>query len=146
VGDGVEAENLRSQAERLCLMDLVSFVGYQPNVSAWLETFDVFCLPSLSETLSLSLIEASRAGVAIVASRAGGIVEVVRDEQEALLVPPADEQALAQAIIRLAKDGVLRQALGVNARRRFEAEFTEARMRRQIADWLLSFDRRGMRS
>jgi glycosyltransferase involved in cell wall biosynthesis len=142
VGDGPEKQRLCMQASDLLLTERVTFVGYQANVADWLESFDVFCLPSLSETLSLSLIEALRAGLASVASKVGGIVEVVRNEQEALLVPPANAHALANALLRLARETSLRCALGLNARKRFEEEFTEDRMKRQLADWLLSFDRK----
>ena len=139
VGEGPEKERLCELTRRLGLSGNVSFVGYQTNVSEWLEAMDVFCLPSLSETLSLGLLEALRAGKAIVATHVGGIIEAVKDEQEALLVPPEQAPALATAILRLADDATLRGELGANARKRFEGEFTESRMRRQLADWLLSF-------
>jgi glycosyltransferase involved in cell wall biosynthesis len=139
LGDGPELESLKSVTARLGLQDTVCFMGAQNNIPEWLEVIDIFALPSLFEYHSIGLLEAMRAGKAIVATNVGGNPESVRDGQEALLVPPADAKALANALVRLAGDANLRHRLGNAARKRFEAEFTEETMKRHLADWLLSF-------
>ena len=142
LGSGPSEEGLQKKTAELSLQDRVSFLGYQSNIPGWLKVFDIFVLPSHSENHSLGLLEAMRAGLPIVATDVGGNGESVRDRQEALLVPPREPEALAKAIRELASDPELRARLGQNARKRFLAEFTEARMCRNLADWLLRFDRK----
>jgi glycosyltransferase involved in cell wall biosynthesis len=139
LGDGPSRNNLELLARQLGLSDSVTFSGLQSNVPEWLAKFDLFVLPSLSEAHSVGLLEAMRAGLPIVATDVGGNGESVRDGQEALLVPPADAQALAAAIRTLSADVSLRGRLARAARLRYEKEFTEVVMRRRLSDWLLEF-------
>jgi glycosyltransferase involved in cell wall biosynthesis len=139
LGEGPLRETLRSRAASLGIADFVWFVGPQTNVPEWLHAMDVFALPSLFECHSIALLEAMRAGRAIVATNVGGTPETVRDNVEALLVPPADSKALAEKLAVLAGDQRLRERLGNAARERFDAEFTEDIMKRKLADWLLGF-------
>ncbi|MBX5468682.1 MAG: glycosyltransferase family 4 protein [Thermoleophilaceae bacterium] len=81
---------------------------------------DVFVLPSLSEGLPMALLEAMALGKAVVATRAGGVPEVVSDGVDGLLVEPGDPAALAAAVARLASDPELRRRLGEGARQRAE--------------------------
>ena len=141
LGKGLCEDLLKKQTIQLNLSNKVSFLGYQSNVSDWLQVFDIFMLPSHAEYHSIALLEAMRAGLPIVATDVGGNGESVRDRQEALLVPPREPEALAKAIRELASDPELRAKLGQNARKRFLAEFTEAQMCRNLADWLLRFDK-----
>lgn len=80
----------------------------------------VFVMPSISEGMPIALLEAMAYGRAIVASAVGGIPDVVSDDVEALLVPPADPNALAAAVTRLVRSDELRQSLGDAARKRIE--------------------------
>ncbi len=140
IGDGPLEEDLRRQVAALGLGDVVHFAGYQADVETRLAAWDIFALPSLSEAHSVSLLEAMRAGKAIIATNVGGNPESVRDGVEALLVPAADAKALADGLARLACDKTLRERLGNAARKRFEADFTEEVMKRKLADWLLRFE------
>lgn len=140
IGDGPLKSTLMRRSYERQIEKYVYFAGFQTNVAEWLETMDIFALPSLSEAHSISLLEAMRAGTAIVASDVGGNPESVRNEREALLVPPANASALACALSRLANDSILRTRLGNAARERYEAEFTETVMKRRLVDWLLRFD------
>lgn len=81
---------------------------------------DVFVMPSRSEGLPMALLEAMGYGLAVAATRAGGIPEALEDGEEGILVAPEDPQALAAAIDRLAGDAGLRRRLGAAARRRAE--------------------------
>jgi glycosyltransferase involved in cell wall biosynthesis len=89
---------------------------------------DVFVFPSILEGLGTSLFDAMAAGAPIVASRAGGIPEIVRDSETGLLVPPREPAALAQAVVRVLNDSSLAQRLAQAARRYVLAEGTHDRM------------------
>jgi glycosyltransferase involved in cell wall biosynthesis len=127
-GVGPLERELREQAERLGVADAVRFLGFVPEVLAALASLDVFAFPSLAEGLGTSALDAMALGVPVVASRAGGIPEVVEDRVTGLLVPPGDAPALAAAIEAcLADPGAARDRAGA-ARARVEQEFTAERM------------------
>ncbi len=142
VGWGTQEEILKQLSIQIGISENTLFVGFQDNVDDWLEIFDIFVLPSLSEYHSIALLEAMRAGKGIVATSVGGNPESVRHEKHALVVPPADVTALEDAIIRLVLDSEFRHRLGSNAKQRFFDEFTEERMLKKTAHWLLSFQSR----
>lgn len=98
------------------------------DVGAVLAGFDIFVLPSLWEGLPYAILEAMRAGLAIVSTDVGGIPEAIEDGVTGLLVPPASTEALASAIGRLLDDPGLRERLGRAARERFETDFSLAAM------------------
>jgi glycosyltransferase involved in cell wall biosynthesis len=124
LGGGTLLEDHRRLAKRLGICDVVTVEGFVEDVWPYLRHADVFVLPSLEEgSGSLSLIEALQAGSAVVASRCDGIPEDVEDGESALLVPPGDRRALAQALARLLRDPALRAALSRGARRAFERKF-----------------------
>lgn len=120
IGGGGRASSVEERARELGLGDRVRFQGRIPAAARLYRAFDVFVLSSRTEGTPVSLLEAMDAGVPVVATRVGGVPDVVRDGEEALLVPPEDPEALARAI------------LGV--RRRPE----EARRRARAADRRLS--------
>jgi glycosyltransferase involved in cell wall biosynthesis len=126
VGAGADRDALLALAADLGLPDRVRLPGATDRVPAALAGFDVYCQPSRYEGLGLALIEAMLAGLPCVASRVGGIPEVLGDC--GLLVPPDDPDALADALAVLADDPGLRASLGARARRRARAEFGVARM------------------
>ncbi len=110
-GDGPEREPLEAQARTLGVADRVHFAGFQPDASRRLPLVDCFVLPSVSEGIPFALLEALAAGRPIVATRVGGIPDVVRDGQEALLVPPQDAGAIATAVARVLQDETLANRL-----------------------------------
>ena len=85
---------------------------------------DIFVFPSFHENLPFSLLEAMNAGRAIVATAVGGNVEVVQDGQTGILVPARNPTALTNAILRLAIDGELRNAMGDAGRKRLAIHFS----------------------
>jgi glycogen(starch) synthase len=103
VGDGPERPALEREAGRLGLGDRVRFLGFVPHdrVPAILTHADLLVLPSLYEELGTVLLEAMWAGLPIVASRTGGIPDVIEDGINGLLVPPGDPHTLAGAIDRV---------------------------------------------
>ncbi|PZN11007.1 MAG: glycosyltransferase family 4 protein [Bacillota bacterium] len=114
VGPPVEEdyhEILRERVAALHLEEHVTFAGPLPpaEVAAAMAAADVFVLPSLDEGLGLVVLEALACGVPVVASRVGGIPEIVQDGDFGLLVPPGDVNALAGAIRRVLEDASFRE-------------------------------------
>ncbi len=123
IGSGEEQENLQQLAAQLHISDKIKFLGYRENAGRLIGMFDIFVLPSLSEGFPNVLLEAMMAQVPIVATRVGGVGEVVTDGQEALLVDHSDSGALARAVIQLAENPALRGTLTANALRRAKEQF-----------------------
>jgi len=136
IGDGSQRESLQQLAVALGVDTKVSFMGTRSDIPDCLSAMDIFSLPSLSEAHSIGLLEAMRAGKAIVATDVGGNTESVSHEKEALVVNAGDCNALADALSRMVSDAQLRDKLGEAARKRFNAEFTENAMLEKTARWL----------
>lgn len=131
IGDGPE----RPQAERLTrelrLESRVRFLGTRRDVSECLAAAQLFVLTSNWEGLPRSIIEAQRAGLPVVATRVGGVPELVVHGETGLLVPHGDIAALRAALASLLQAAPLRLRLGESGRRRYEARFTFERMLRE---------------
>jgi glycosyltransferase involved in cell wall biosynthesis len=115
--------SLQAQVEAAGLAQRVSLVGRVDSVQDYLRASDVFVFPSLFEALGLSLLEASACGLPAVASRTGGIVDVVEDGASGRLVEPGSAAALAEALTGLLDDPARRSAWGTRARAIAEARF-----------------------
>ncbi|HHW13847.1 MAG TPA: glycosyltransferase family 4 protein, partial [Firmicutes bacterium] len=132
-GDGPEEASLRDLADRLELAGSVAFLGHRSDVPALLELADAVVLPSRAEGLSLFLLEALAAGRPVVAAAAGGMVEIVSDGENGLLVPVEDPLALAAALRRLLTEDGLARHLAERARQS-GARFTVEGMLQQTLD------------
>ena len=131
VGEGAERPSLQALAAKLGLAGRVQFAGHRDDVPQALREMDVFVLPSTSEGMSNTLLEAMAAGVATVASDAGGNSEIIVSEVSGLLFPSADVAALAAQLGRLIGDPALRGRLARAAAARVKVEFSiEAMIRR----------------
>jgi len=104
------------------------WLGRRDDIPRLLAAADICIQPSRSEGLPLALMEAASAGKAMIAAQVGGVPEVIVTGQNGLLIPPNDADALASAIDRLAHDPALRQRLGHEARKAFDAKFSIERM------------------
>ncbi len=124
VGSGRDEARFRDEAAEA---GNVTLAGQVDNVGDYLAAFDLFAFPSLREGLGSVLLDAMDAGLPVVATRAGGIPDIVEHEVNGLLVPPADADALACAILRLHDDAPLRDRLSAAARET-AARFDAARM------------------
>jgi glycosyltransferase involved in cell wall biosynthesis len=127
-GDGACISALRSLAAELHLGDGVTFLGQTRDVPAVLARAQLFVLSSISEGVSLTLLEAMATGLAVVATKVGGNPEVVVDGETGLLVPPRDPAALAAALLRLRRDTGERTRMGQAGRERVEEHFDVRRM------------------
>ena len=131
VGDGPDRPRLQAQAERLGLGGRAVFHGFVPKeeLQRRLETCDAFVLPAVidakgdTEGLGVVLIEAMSYARPVIASAAGGIVDIVRDGRNGFLVPPGDGPALAGAIGRMMDDPAAARTLGLHGREDAESGF-----------------------
>ena len=124
VGDG----ELRGELEQLCqnlgMEAQVHFTGWREDTPDILALANLFVLPSLGEHFGRVLIEAMAMGKAVVATDAGGVPEIVDHGKTGLLVPPANPEAIADAVLTLLADPARSAQLGAASRRRAEAEFS----------------------
>ncbi|MBI3550341.1 MAG: glycosyltransferase [Elusimicrobia bacterium] len=117
LGFGPLRASLVQSARRFGVLDLWRFPGQTEDVLSHLAAMDVYVQPSRNEGMGRALVQAQSMELPVVASRVCGIPSVVRDGETALLVPPEDPDALAEAMIRLADDEALRRTLGAAGRR-----------------------------
>jgi glycosyltransferase involved in cell wall biosynthesis len=108
--------HLRETADRLRVADHLRFTGYVENLPALLAAFDVIAAPSDNEAFSLALVEAMASGCAVVATRVGGMAEIVQDGVTGLLVERDNAYSLTVALSRLLADKRLREKIGGVAR------------------------------
>lgn len=133
VGDGPERRRLESEAATLQGRARILFAGERPDARSLLPAFDLLAVPSIErEGFGLAALEGMDAGLPVVASRLGGLPEVVEDGRTGLLVPPGDVQALALAIGRLIASPQESRILGAEGRRRVESRFRAASMTRRV--------------
>jgi glycosyltransferase involved in cell wall biosynthesis len=124
-GDGPSRAGLERLADELGLRERIEFLGEvaHDDVPGVLQRLDIFAMPSTWEGFGVSALEASAMELPAVASDIHGIPDVVLDGETGLLVPPADVDALAHAIARLASDAALRRAMGAAGRAYVEREY-----------------------
>jgi sugar transferase (PEP-CTERM/EpsH1 system associated) len=127
-GDGPCREALRQTCAELGLEGHVRFLGQVRDVPGLLARASLFVLSSVSEGISLTLLEAMACGLPLVATRVGGNSEVIADGETGFLVPPQNPPALADALLRLHRDPGLGARLGQAGRSRVEARFDVRRM------------------
>lgn len=129
VGDGPMADTLRAKIKALGLDETVSLVGQVDNPETWLQAMDVFCLPSYAnEGVPQALLQAMACGLPIITTPVGAIQEAVQDGVNALIVPPQNSAAIADALRRLVNDPLLSEQLGGQARTMVSAKFSKIEM------------------
>ena len=128
VGSGPELGTLRERARICGVAHAVAFLGHREDVADRLADADIFVLPSRSEAFPNALLEAMAAGLPVVASAVGGILELVDDGRNGLLVPAGDPRALADRLCRLMAEANLGERLGEQARRHVESRYSFDRM------------------
>jgi len=123
-GEGFLNNQLRAQAARLGLGDIVQFAGYRDDLDSFIGCFDLFVHPASAEGLGVAALKAASAGVPVVGCEAGGMNESVRHGETGLLVPPEDADALHDAIATLIDDDEMRTRMAAAGRERMQNEFS----------------------
>lgn len=124
VGDGPMHEVLAAAARSLGISHAVRFLGHREDVPEVLHESDLFVLPSRTEAFPNGVLEAMAAGLPVVASDVGGIPELITDGENGILVPVADEDALAAAILALMREPERATRLAAAARATIEARYS----------------------
>jgi glycosyltransferase involved in cell wall biosynthesis len=123
-GEGGLRGALQAQIAELRLEDSVFLPGNRTDIDRFLRTADIFVLPSRWEGLPVALLEAMSVGLPVVATHVEGVEEVIQNEEQGLLVPPGNAEALAAALIELIARDEERLRMGEAARRRIEESYT----------------------
>jgi len=133
VGDGVLRKDLEALAVELGIEKHVVFCGHRDDTQELMHALDIFVLPSLHEGIPMALLEAMAASRPVVASRVGGVPEVVDDGIEGFLVEPRDVKSLTERCQQLIQSPGLSRRMGEKARERVEQGFSAASMASQVA-------------
>jgi glycosyltransferase involved in cell wall biosynthesis len=128
IGKGGLEAKLKQQANRLNIEDHVRFLGLRDDIPKLLALMDVFVLSSLSEGLSMSILEAMMAGKPIVATNVGGNAELIVNGESGFLVPSENSETLASSIVSLLKDMGMARQFGENGRKRAVSMFSHDNM------------------
>jgi glycosyltransferase involved in cell wall biosynthesis len=138
VGEGEREATIRDQITTLDLTDRVRLLPGNTDVAELLFESQMFVLATKFEAFPISILEAMRAGLPVVATAVGGIAEAVKHQETGLLVPAGDREALREAIVRLIAEPALRSKLGEAGRARYLAQFTSEQM---VEETLRVYDR-----
>jgi glycosyltransferase involved in cell wall biosynthesis len=128
VGDGPDRDQVEQQAHRLGIMRRCLFLGYQVEVAPFYAAFDALVLPSGNEGTPVSAIEALAGGKPVVATRVGGVPDVVRDGEDGFLVEAGAVDDLADRLVRLGTDPELRRRMGESGRTRVLERYSVRRL------------------
>lgn len=128
VGRGELENELKAEVDRLNLQDHVRFLGFRNDIHTLLSLMDIFVMPSLSEGLSMAILEAMAAGLPIVATNVGGNPEIVLDGETGFLVPPENSDILAERVVSLLRDPCRARDFGDRGKRRVTERFSLSAM------------------
>ncbi len=134
IGAGEEEENLKAQAKRLGVSESIYFKGFVDDARSLLKGFDIFTLTSRSEGLPYAILEAGTAALPIIASRVGGIPEIIDGENTGMLINVGDVKQLETYLKDLSDSEQRRAALGGNLHNKIENEFTLEKMVRDTLE------------
>lgn len=128
IGDGPERQSAVDLAGQFGVSGRVAFLGSFPRIEELLAVSDLFVLPSSQEAFGLAALEAMASGVPVIATRIGGLPEVVVDRQTGLLFDVGDVAGMAEGALRLLTDSALHAQMATAARERAVSTFSEAKV------------------
>ncbi len=132
IGEGYLESELKKLAQKLNIQDKVKFLGFREDIPHLTAILDIVVLPSYWEGMGRSVLEAMACAKPIVASAVGGILDLIDDNINGILIPPGDVQSLTKQLIRLLRSRNLREVLGRKARERLGENFSAKKMIRDI--------------
>jgi len=138
IGEGPLKYYLDEMVEKLNIRRYVKFLGFRKDIGDLLNISDIVVLPSLWEGLSIALLEAMAAGKPIITTTIGSNLEVVKNEETALLVPPKNSESIAEAVIRLINNPEFAKKLGEEAKKTYQKKYTEEIMLNNYANLYFS--------
>jgi glycosyltransferase involved in cell wall biosynthesis len=133
-GEGPELVNLQELARAIQVADRVRFLGWQRDMVSVFKVWDIFAMASVTEGFPMAALEAMAQSLPVVATRVGGLPEMVEDGRTGYLVPPSDPSSLASRLRTLILDVNRRHEMGSLGLRRVRENFSVDRMNAQIAD------------
>jgi len=136
LGDGELGKELKSQAKQLNIEHRFVFAGMQDCVEAILPGCDLMIHPSIEEPFGIAILEGMRAGLPVVASRVGGIPEVVREKETALLIEPKHPGLLTESVVSLLTSSSKLIQLGEAGRNRWQEYFGYERTIKNVENYL----------
>ncbi|MBI2108792.1 MAG: glycosyltransferase family 4 protein [Parcubacteria group bacterium] len=133
-GEGEEREKIEKMIQQYNLHNNVFLLGFVPDIAHYLRVFDIFLVSSISEALSYAVLEAGNARLPVVATKVGGIPEIIEHEKSGLLVAPKNKKEIERAIITLIKNRELRIKLGENLYQVVKKKFNFENMLQKTID------------
>lgn len=127
-GEGPLRKELENLVEELALSNHVTFLGYEKNIVRFLSAIDLFILPSLTEGLPISLLEAMASGKPVIASKVGGIEEVIQDQINGILIPPMNLKAISDSIKFFYYNNEEREKMGLEGKNHVIYNFSSKMM------------------
>jgi glycosyltransferase involved in cell wall biosynthesis len=137
-GEGGKKENLEKLIKDLELENSVKLIGYVDNAKKYFLGLDIFILPSRSEVMPYSLLEAGLSGRSVIATNVGGIKEVITDKENGVLIDPENEDAIINSLITLYDNPVDRKELGERLKNHIKTNFSLDKMARETIKTYLS--------
>ncbi|SFT41999.1 Glycosyltransferase involved in cell wall bisynthesis [Algoriphagus locisalis] len=132
IGDGPDLASLKELSETLGISKQVVFTGHQANPHPFFGTMDIFCIASAHEGFGLVAAEAMMHGLPVIATKVGGLKDVVKDENSGFLTPPFSPNQIAEKIKILASDPELRNTMGQKGRARALENYSAERYCKEI--------------
>ena len=138
VGDGTYLEEMKKILSNQYKSKQVLFLGYRSDINSILKESDFFILPTLHETLSVALLEASKNSLAMIGSDTGGVPEIIKHQKNGLLVPPGNDKVLTEAIEFLSMHHGTRKKFGEYAKKRVDKYFSNEKIENQLRQLYLN--------
>ena len=142
VGGGALHDSLVLQAEKLGIMDHVTFAGVQDDIVSILNALDIFIMPSRWEGFGIAAIEAMACGIPVIVSYVGGLKEIVADRDNGLVISYPNPETIAKAIVRLATDDEFRARLAARGLETVREKFDVADMVRKVEKLYLTYTKK----
>ncbi len=123
-GRGPEEANLLQLAQTLGIRDAVTFAGFRKDINHWLGCMDVFIHPPLTEGLGVAVLQAAAASLPIVASRVGGVTEIIEDRVNGLLIDPQSPDQIVEGVLELLDNPEFAREMGLAAHQKVVEQFS----------------------